>query len=115
MTAAEGFVLGVIGSFLVPVGPHVGVTLVFSVGVLLALVGLPVLVRLSSRAGGDRLVGLAPITGFLAAATLAQSPRSGGVVLPSSLAIIDAWASWAFLLGGALAGGLAVSLRRHRR
>lgn len=112
VTALMGFLLGVIGAFLVPTGPRVGGVLL-SVGVAVAVVGVPALARFTGWVSGERLLGLAPLTGFVAAGTLAQNLRHGGVILPTAPAAPDWLATWAFLLGGALAGGLALAVARR--
>lgn len=114
VTAVEGFVFGVVAAFLVPAGPRVGGVLL-SVGVGMAVVGVALLARFAAWVGGERLVGLAPVTGFLAAATLAQHLWHGGVVLPTASGAPDWLATYLFLLGGALSGGLAVALPARSR
>lgn len=113
VTGALGFLGGVVGAFFVPAGPRVGGVLL-SVGVVLALVGVPALARFSAWVSGERLVGIAPVAGFLLAASLAQQLDGDQIVLPTGSAAPDYLASWVFLLGGALTGGLALA-GSHRR
>lgn len=100
-----GILLALYGGFLVPRGPRPGGHLL-SVGVLVAVVGNIVAVRLGARAAG-RYGGITPLVGWvLTAFTLTVQRPSGSLVLAGGNLSTS---TLLFLALGALAGALAAA------
>ena len=103
-----GATLAAIGAFLVPAGPRVGSFLV-SFGVIVALVTNPGVAVLGARLTGTRLGAGAPLLAWLVMLWLLNS-RPEGDRIPA----FDVKGG-IFLIGGVLAGAVAVTLVRTER
>ncbi|GAC1325627.1 MAG: hypothetical protein NVSMB13_09100 [Mycobacteriales bacterium] len=101
-----GMLAALVGGFLIPL--RLGRVPV-PVSVLVAVLGNIVLAVVGARATGGRPGAVAPWLGWLAVAiTLSSGGRGGDIVVTGDLV------GYGYLLGGAIAGGMAAVLARPR-
>jgi len=107
-----GVLLGIVSAFLVPVGARIGggipslggeTGVPLSVGVALGALGCLGLALLARLTTGERLAGLAPVTGWLVIALLANTSVHGDLVLPAGLE-----PGVLFLYAGVIGGALGL-------
>jgi hypothetical protein len=103
-------VLGLLGTFLLAAGPHLGKTLALPIGLAIAVFGHPAAAYLGLELTGSRAGTLAPLAGWsLVVLPLSSGTAEGDVVLPGNLLSI------AYLMLGVATFGIAAVLTRPIR